>query len=127
MAAKAAPSRFATLARPAARHDDRITAVSAIYDAPLQPHILELWLEALIALRGPDILRLKAVLWVDGYDTPFVIHGVQHIIDPPVRLQRWLGADHKSRIVIIGRDLPRAALLDALDMLRIRPDLHILA
>ena len=127
LAAKAAPGLFATLARPAARHDDRITAVSAIYDAPLQPHILELWLEALIALRGPDILRLKAVLWVDGYDTPFVIHGVQHIIDPPVRLQRWLGADHKSRIVIIGRDLPRATLLDALDMLRIRPDLHILA
>ena len=112
---------------PAARHDDRITSVSATYDLPIQPMMLDLWLDTLIAARGADILRLKAVLWVEDHDTPFVIHGVQHIIDPPVRLTRWLGADRKSRVVIIGRDLPREALLDSLDVLRIRPDVRTLA
>ena len=129
----AAPAyvRFAPAPMPApmstARHDDRITSVSAIYDLPIQPMMLDLWLETLIAARGADILRLKAVLWVEDHDTPFVIHGVQHIIDPPVRLTRWLGADRKSRVVIIGRDLPREALLDSLDVLRIRPDVRTLA
>jgi G3E family GTPase len=110
---------------PAARHDDRITSVSAEFDEPVQPMMLDLWIEGLIAIRGPDILRLKAVIWADGFDTPFVIHGVQHIMDPPVRLARWSG-DRRSRVVIIGRDLPRDALLDSLDALRARPAVHTL-
>lgn len=61
----------------------------------------------LSAACGPDILRLKAVIWADGFDMPFGIHGVQHIIDSPIRLARWAGVDRQSRVVIIGRDLPR--------------------
>jgi G3E family GTPase len=114
-----------TAITPAARHDDRISSVSMVFDDPIHPMLLELWLETLIAARGPDILRLKALIWADGFDTPFVIHGVQHIIDPPVRLARWTGTDRRSRIVIIGRDLPRDVLLDSLDALRTQPIAHI--
>jgi G3E family GTPase len=109
---------------PAARHDDRISSVSMVFDEPIHPMMLDIWMETLIAARGPDILRLKAVIWADGFDTPFVIHGVQHIIDPPIRLARWTGEDRKSRVVIIGRDLPREALLDSLEVLKTRPIVH---
>jgi G3E family GTPase len=109
---------------PAARHDDRISSVSMAFDEPIHPMMLDIWMETLIAARGPDILRLKAVIWADGFDTPFVIHGVQHIIDPPIRLARWTGKDRKSRVVIIGRDLPREALLDSLEVLKTRPIAH---
>jgi G3E family GTPase len=111
---------------PAARHDDRISSVSMVFDDPINPIMLDIWMETLIAARGPDILRLKAVIWADGFDTPFVIHGVQHIIDPPIRLARWTGEDRKSRVVIIGRDLPREALLDSLEVLKTRPMVHSL-
>jgi G3E family GTPase len=111
---------------PAARHDDRISSVSMAFDEPIHPMMLDIWMETLIAARGPDILRLKAVIWADGFDTPFVIHGVQHIIDPPIRLARWTGEDRKSRVVIIGRDLPREALLDSLEVLKTRPMVHSL-
>lgn len=111
---------------PAARHDDRIASVSMVFDDPIHPMMLDIWMETLIAARGPDILRLKAVIWADGFDTPFVIHGVQHIIDPPIRLARWTGEDRKSRVVIIGRDLPREALLDSLEVLKTRPMVHSL-
>jgi G3E family GTPase len=111
---------------PAARHDDRISSVSMVFDEPIHPMMLDIWMETLIAARGPDILRLKAVIWADGFDTPFVIHGVQHIIDPPIRLARWTGEDRKSRVVIIGRDLPREALLDSLEVLKTRPMVHSL-
>lgn len=111
---------------PAARHDDSIASVSMVFDDPIHPMMLDIWMETLIAARGPDILRLKAVIWADGFDTPFVIHGVQHIIDPPIRLARWTGEDRKSRVVIIGRDLPREALLDSLEVLKTRPMVHSL-
>jgi G3E family GTPase len=111
---------------PAARHDDRISSVSMVFDEPIHPMMLDIWMETLIAARGPDILRLKAMIWADGFDTPFVIHGVQHIIDPPIRLARWTGEDRKSRVVIIGRDLPREALLDSLEVLKTRPMVHSL-
>ena len=78
------------------------------------------------AARGADILRLKSVIWADGFDTPFFIHGVQHIIDPPVRLARWTGKDRRSRVVVMGRDLPREALLDILKVLKTRPMVHSL-
>lgn len=60
--------------------------------------ILDIWTATLIAAGGPDILRMKAVILADGFDTPFVIHGVQRIIDPPIRLARWAGVDRQSRI-----------------------------
>jgi G3E family GTPase len=106
---------------PAARHDNRVSAVSMVFGEPIHPMMLDIWLETLISTRGPDILRLKAVIWADGFDTPFVIHGVQHIIDPPIRLARWTGEDRKSRVVIIGRDLPRDLLLESLEVLKTRP------
>jgi len=113
-----------TAIAPAAHHDDRITSVSMVFDAPINSIMLDIWMETLIAAKGLDILRLKAVIWADGFDTPFVIHGVQHIIDPPVRLARWTGADRKSRVVIIGRDLPRDVLLESLDVLKTKPMVH---
>lgn len=106
---------------PAARHDDRVSSVSMVFGEPIHPMMLDIWLETLISTRGPDILRLKAVIWADGFDTPFVVHGVQHIIDPPIRLARWTGEDRKSRVVIIGRDLPRDLLLESLEVLKTRP------
>ena len=122
--APAPGSSLMTAIAPSARHDDRIASVSMVFDDPIHPMMLDIWMETLIAARGPDILRLKAVIWAEGLDTPFVIHGVQHIIDPPVRLARWTGTDRRSRVVIIGRDLPREALLDSLEVLNTRPMVH---
>lgn len=116
----AAPRRMRFEPAPA-RHDDRIVSVSAVYDAPIDPILLDLWAETLIATRGARILRLKALIWATGFETPFVLHGVQHLLDPPVRLKRWTGGDRRSRVVLIARDVPREALRDSLDLLRLRP------
>lgn len=104
-----------------ARHDDRIVSVSAVYEAPIDPILLDLWAETLIATRGDRILRLKALIWATGFETPFVLHGVQHLLDPLVRLKRWTGGDRRSRVVLIARDVPHEALRDSLDLLRLRP------
>ena len=99
-------------------HDARIGTVSVVLDAPIPAHVFDYWLDTLIALRGPDILRLKGIAFIEDIDDPFVFHGVQHLFDPPVRLEDWSGDDRRSRIVIIARDMTRPELQRSLDMLR---------
>ena len=44
-------------------------------------------METLIALRGPDLLRVKGFLNVAGCRGPVVVHVVQHLAHPPVELR----------------------------------------
>ncbi|MEP2470204.1 MAG: GTP-binding protein, partial [Paracoccaceae bacterium] len=124
-----APDPFANLsglARPAPRdapttpHDARIGSASIVLDTPIPSVAFDLWLDTLIMLRGPDILRVKGIVHLEGVETPFVFHGVQHLFDPPVPLNGWTGDDHTSRIVVIARDMTNAELVYSLDMLRAR-------
>jgi G3E family GTPase len=99
-------------------HDIRISSASVVLDQPLKVVAFDLWLDTLIALKGPDILRIKGIVFLEGIETPFVFHGVQHIFDPPVPMRKWDGDDRRSRIVVIARDLSRPELQRSLDMLR---------
>jgi G3E family GTPase len=109
-----------SLAASPQRHDDRITSVSASFPDPIAADIFDLWLESLINMRGQDILRMKGIVFIDGADDPFALHGVQHVFHPPMTLKNWPKTDRTSRIVVIGRDLPPDLLSDSLDVLRTR-------
>lgn len=100
------------------KHDTRIGSASIIVHDPISADAFDLWLDTLIMLRGPDILRVKGIVHLAGIETPFVFHGVQHLFDPPVPLNDWSGNDRQSRIVVIARDMTRAELVYSLDMLR---------
>ena len=62
----------------------------------------------LTALRGPDLLRVKGILAIEGCRGPVVVHAVQHTAHPPVELEDWPDPDHRSRLVFITRGLSRA-------------------
>ena len=104
------------------RHDSRINSVSITIDDPVPAELFDFWLDTLIALRGPDILRIKGIVHVTGIPYPFAFHGVQHIFHPPVGLPHWPEGDRKSRIVVIGRDIPRDILAGSLAVLQTRPN-----
>ena len=88
------------------RHDARIQAFCLKSDAALSPSSFDLFLELLRSAHGPHLLRVKGLVAVsDDPARPVVIHGVQHVFHPPVRLAAWPDADHSSRIVFILRDL----------------------
>jgi G3E family GTPase len=97
------------------RHDDRIVAVAVVRDRPLEWSAVSTWLQSVASLRGADLLRVKGLVNVAGLDTPVVVHGVQHVFDPPRRLDRWPDDDHRTRIVLIVRDLDGAGLDAALE------------
>ncbi|MBF5093777.1 GTP-binding protein [Azospirillum sp. INR13] len=104
------------------RHDERIRAFCLTVEDPIPAEALDQWLEALLLLKGPDVLRVKGILNVQGRDTPLVIHGVQHIFHPPVLLPAWPGADRRTRIVFIVRDLDEEMMRDVLTMFLDAPD-----
>ena len=109
---------------PLSSHDGRITSQSVVIDEPLQPIAFDLWLEALLTGAGRDILRIKAVVHVEGMDHPFALHAVQQVVHPPLALPHWPADDTSSRFVIIGRDLPEGFLSQALSRLAERADIH---
>lgn len=98
------------------RHDDNIRAVCLTIDDPIPGDALDAWLETLMRLRGPDLLRIKGMVNIVGLKGPFVFHAVQHIFHPPVMLKKWPGKDRRSRIVFITRGLDEVGLRSALRM-----------
>ena len=87
------------------RHDESIRAFCLTYDKPLDWDRFNSWVEMLVTLYGGNILRIKGLLNVAEVEQPIVIHGVQHIFHPPVRLEAWPDESRQSRLVFIVRDL----------------------
>lgn len=92
------------------RHDDRIGAFALTFDRPLDWTAFGIWLTMLLQAHGEDVLRVKGILNVGESPTPVVIHGVQHIVHPPIHLARWPDEDRRSRIVFITRDIPKSRI-----------------
>ncbi len=96
-----------------------VLAVVLRREAPVRAAALPLFLEALAETFGPKLLRLKGLVAIaEAPDRPAVIHGVQHVIHPPVWLDAWPDADRATRLVLIGEGLEPGwpdLLLDLLD------------
>jgi G3E family GTPase len=86
-------------------HDGRIRAFSIATDVALPMAVLDLFLELLRSVHGPNLLRLKGIVRVaEAPDTPVVVHGIQHILHPFAQLDRWPSDDRRTRLVFIMRD-----------------------
>ncbi len=87
-------------------HDEEMQSVSLRTDKPLNPDKFFPWVQDLVAVEGPNILRCKGILSFKDDPERFVFQGVHMILDGDH--QRAWGADEKreSRVVFIGRNLP---------------------
>ncbi|MCX8999216.1 GTP-binding protein [Rhizobiaceae bacterium BDR2-2] len=96
------------------RHADDIRSFSIVHDRPVDPTALEMFVDLLRSAHGEKLLRMKAVVQTsDRPDRPLVLHGVQSIFHPPVRLAAWPDpADQRSRLVLITKGLPEAFVRD---------------
>ena len=88
------------------RHDARVRAFALAADQALPAAAVDMFLDLLRSVHGPNLLRVKGVVRLaESPDTPLVIHGVQHIFHPPARLDAWPDADRRTRLVFIVRDI----------------------
>jgi len=91
------------------RHDASIRAFCLTSAEPLSPAAFDAFMTMLQQAQGPKLLRVKGIVGLaDDPSRPIVVHGVQHVFHPPVRLERWPDGDHSTRLVFIVKDLSRA-------------------
>jgi len=94
----------------AGNHDASVKTFSLRFERPFTWDSLNAALQALTALRGPDLLRVKGIVNVSGEPGPVILQAAQHVIHPPVTLESWRDADRSSRIVFITRNIAREAV-----------------
>jgi G3E family GTPase len=117
------PGHGATAARHSgfvaeASHSDGIESFVMQEKKPLDWPIFQRTMETLIALRGPDILRVKGFLNLAGSKGPVVYQAVQHLIHPPVELERWPDAHHSTRLVFITRGVSESQVRELFTAVR---------
>ncbi|OFW98311.1 MAG: cobalamin biosynthesis protein CobW [Alphaproteobacteria bacterium RIFCSPHIGHO2_12_FULL_66_14] len=92
------------------RHGDGIHAFALVFDGPVDWTLFGLWLTMLLHRHGTAMLRVKGILNVEGSPTPVAVHGVQHLVHPPVHMAAWPDGDRRSRLVFVVDGLDRAAI-----------------
>ncbi|MBB3444670.1 GTP-binding protein [Rhizobium sp. BK379] len=99
------------------RHDASIRSFSIIEEKAIDPMALEMFIDLLRSAHGEKLLRMKAIIATsDRPERPLVLHGVQSIFHPPVRLPAWPDPeDRRTRMVLITKDLPEAFVKDLFD------------
>ena len=100
-----------------AAHSDGIGSFVVTFDNPVPWPAFAKTMDTLMALRGPDLLRVKGFVAVEGCAGPVVVQFVQHLAHPPVELTSWPEGERGSRIVFITRNVSEAqvrALFEAM-------------
>jgi G3E family GTPase len=91
-------------------HDDGVKGVSLTLNKPVDGQKITAWLNDLLARRGPDILRAKGIIDVQGEERRLVFQAVHMILEGDFQ-RPWTAKDNRySRMVFIGRDLDEAEL-----------------
>ncbi len=96
-------------------HDDAIGAFVFQSKKPFDPAKLEDYMSALTQVYGQDLLRYKGVLFMNGTNRRMIFQGV-HMLMGADAGKPW-GRDEApaSKMVFIGRNLPKDAILKGLE------------
>jgi G3E family GTPase len=91
-------------------HDDEIGSLCLVTDRPMDPQRFIPWIEMVAQRHGLDILRMKGIVAMQDDDRRFVVQGVHMLIEGASQ-RRWKPRESReSRMVFIGRGLPRELL-----------------
>jgi len=101
-----------------AEHSDGIGSFVYTDERPMPWAVFSRALEVLIALRAPDLLRVKGFLNVDGCEGPVLVQVVQHLTHPPIELQKWPDGERASRVVFITRGIAEKQVRDLIEAVR---------
>ena len=94
------------------RHDEAVATFVLRFERPMRWDTFTQCMDVLTALRGPDLLRVKGLVNVEGKSGPMVVQGVQHLFHPPLELASWPGPDRTTRLVFITRGIPKQTVAD---------------
>jgi G3E family GTPase len=91
-------------------HDDDITSFVFRESKPLDLEDIEDFLSSIVQVYGPQLMRYKGILNIAGVEKRIVFQGVHMLMGSDLG-QTWAeGEVRESKMVFIGKDLPREVL-----------------
>ena len=99
-------------------HSDGIGSFVLTESRPMPWPAFAKTMDTLIALRGPDLLRVKGFLAVGGCQGPVVVQFVQHLAHPPVELTTWPDGNRQSRLVFITKNISERHVRDLFEAVK---------
>jgi G3E family GTPase len=90
-------------------HDPTLESVSFVFERPFDREKLQDWVKTLLAEHGDDVFRMKGILAFAHEPHRYVLQGVHRMTDLKPA-DAWGDERPVSRLVLIGRNLDRAAL-----------------
>jgi G3E family GTPase len=93
-------------------HDDHVMSFSLLSDEPLLPDRFFPWIQSVCQHYGPDMLRMKGIVAFPDDDDRYVVQGVHMQLEGDHQRQWRADEQRLTRIVFIGRDLPRDLIED---------------
>jgi G3E family GTPase len=91
-------------------HDDHVSSLSLSTGRPLDPGIFMHWITTIVQTIGTDILRMKGIIAFPDDPGRFVVQSVHMLIEGDHE-RPWREEESRtSRLVFIGRNLPKDLL-----------------
>jgi G3E family GTPase len=110
------------LGEDAHEHDDAVQSFVFTSDAPLDSGRLQGFFRDAIASHAKGLMRYKGIVAFDALDQRVVFQGVHMLMNSDVSRDWGEGEARRSRIVFIGRDLPKELWLAQLAACKVRSD-----
>jgi G3E family GTPase len=96
-------------------HSDDIAAFVFKSERAFDPARLDEFLNGLVQVFGPRMLRYKGVLWMEGADRKVVFQGVHQIMGSDLGA-KWADQEPRaSKMVFIGKNLPKDVFIHGLE------------
>jgi G3E family GTPase len=89
------------------KHNFDVQTFALTFERPVIWDKFNFWLNELSLLYGDDLLRIKGILNIDGYDLPILFHSVQRVFHAPIVLPSLKKKLNKSEIVFITKNITK--------------------
>jgi len=90
-------------------HDPELESASFVFERAFDRAKLEAWVKGLVTEHGDDIVRMKGIVALANEPQRYVLQGVHRMTDLKPA-DAWGAEKPVSKLVLIGRNLNRAAL-----------------
>jgi len=102
-------------------HDDEVTSFVFRAERPFDGRRLEDFLAGILQVYGAKLMRYKGVLSVAGTDRRVVLQGVHMLMGSDYGAPWKKGEARDSKIVFIGRDMPKDVIVQGLEQCLVAP------
>ena len=96
-------------------HDDEVTSLSLMSERPMDPTLFFPWIQEVTQKFGIDIMRMKGIIAFKNDPDRFVVQSVHMLLEGDHQRPWKDGEPRISRLVFIGRNLPKDALREGFD------------